>query len=335
MKKLNVFYRWSLMIMITLAGSFVFHQCGQEDETYVPVGKKAVHTKADYEMFFRTSVCHRIGKAGKFEEHFIGQSGFPVWQQLKWYETEENQIMVVPLVTTNSVKRVLIGMVKEDGILPFVVELDDLLTKSGRMQGKVYSLNHTLLYDAQQGGVVTRAVDHKVEDAVKDVFTNNTNASDIFKAANANADYDSTMYFGTLKICTNMDASTSSDAYSGHSWIELGYDMNVANNTYSRTTFSLFNKFFTNNETEYVVDGDLNRTIASEMSIPVTYGQLQQILDYNKVEDHIDWGIGNNCTDYSIGVWNLVSKEEDKIPVENFGNLVRPQELTEYIKNKK
>lgn len=333
MKKLTVFYRWGLIVVMAITGSVVFHQCSQEDDMHIPVKKEAIHSKADYEMFFRAAVSSHMGKKGKFEDHFIGLNGFPVWEELKWYETENNQIMTVPLVTGESAKMVLVGMVKEDGIMPFVVEVEGVLTKAGESRGKIYALDHTLLYDPAHGGVVTRAMDNNIENTVKSVFENNTNASDIFKAANNNAEYDPAANFGTLKICTNMDASSGSDLYSGHSWIELNYDMNVANNTYSRTTFSLYSEFFTDKPTEYVVDEDLNKAIESEMSMPVTYGQLQQILDYNKNKDNVDWSINNNCTDYSIAVWNLVS--DDKIPVEDFGDLVRPKELTDYIKNKR
>lgn len=77
----------------------------------------------------------------------------------------------------------------------------------------------------------------------------------------------------------------------------------------------------------------LGMAVGGVLLVAWGYDQLQQILDYNRDAANLDWGVYNNCTDYSISVWNLISDE--KIPIDEFGSIVTPKALSDYINNKK
>lgn len=110
------------------------------------------------------------------------------------------------------------------------------------------------------------------------------------------------------------------------------YVLNAKSGAEMNISESLFLNLGSNND--YSVNEDLDReSIWAEMEMQVTYDQLQQILDYNRDAANLDWGVYNNCTDYSISVWNLISDE--KIPIDEFGSIVTPKALSDYINNKK
>lgn len=165
-----------------------------------------------------------------------------------------------------------------------------------------------------------------LQQTVRKVLSGHADVQDIFKMIyGSETVYDGDREFGVLKLRTTMEGIFFIDTYSGHSWMEVEYGDGL------RTTFALHGMVFSSKG--YRVDWDLNRKVAAEMQCPVTYHQLVQILDYNKTPEHIAWSLGHNCTDYAIEVWNLISGE--KIPIEDFGWLVRPKELTEWIKIRK
>lgn len=167
--------------------------------------------------------------------------------------------------------------------------------------------------------------DSVIENCVFKVFRDNTDARMIFEIIHQGEAYDETLAFGRLKIRTTMEGKFFINTFSGHSWLEVEYGSG------GHTTFALHGKPFSSQGKGYRVNWDLDRKVAAEMSMPVTYKQLQQILDYNKTAGHVAWKLRHNCTDYAIEIWNLISP--DKIPVKDFGNLVTPKELTEYIQN--
>ena len=165
------------------------------------------------------------------------------------------------------------------------------------------------------------------EQIVCKVLTENSDVHAIYEVIQPGKAYNGNIVLGTLKLRTTLEGKFFIDTFSGHSWLELEYNQGT------RTTFALHGTVFTDKGKGYKVNWDLNREVAAEKCMPVTYEQLQQILDYNKNPDHLAWTLGHNCTDYGIEVWNLISG--DKIPLEDFGRLVRPKELTEWIKRRK
>lgn len=186
----------------------------------------------------------------------------------------------------------------------------------------VYCLTGTK--DRTENAVVPS--DSVIENCVFKVFRDNTDARMIFEVVHQEEAYDETLVFGRLKIRTTMEGKFFINTFSGHSWLEADYGSGW------RTTFALHGKPFSSQGKGYRVNWDLDRKVAAEMSMFITYKQLQQILDYNKIPGHVAWTLGYNCTDYAIEIWNLVSP--DKIPVKEFGSLVTPKELTEYIQNR-
>lgn len=311
-----------MFIAMLFWGSLVFQQCNSEDNLYIPIEQKETYSDGEYEKMLKTYVNSYWNLPGKYSEHFIGRNGIPVWENLKWHDTENNRLITVPLVSESSAHKVLVALVKEDGIFPFVVENERLETRGGQQGGKIYTLSRALLYDTERGGITTRALDNDIESTVKDVFENNSNIEKIFNAAHEGQKYDGNMTFGSLSICTTMDGSSSIDAIKGHAWVQLEYEN-------CRTTFSLFGN---KGEQEYWVDNDLGYTIEVKKTMSITYDQVKKILDYNNTPANIDWGLSNNCTDYSIHVWNLVS--EQKIPIDECQELgmTSPNKLTNYIK---
>ena len=326
MKKTNLFRRFVMAMGFVATVSISFHCCSQNDELYFNGQENEIYSDSYYESLLRRTVEGYSNVSGRFNSHFINQSGIPVWENLQWYETENSRMITVPLVSAGSDRKVLVASIEGGDVIPYIVELGNI-TKSIDASDKIYSLNHVLLYDTGRGGVVTRSIGSDLESVVNDVFTNNSSAREIFEAANYGQTYNGNANFGTLKIRTTDDAKAGlpiSD-YNGHTWIELDYPG-------GRTTFSLFLNLGSNND--YSVNEDLDReSIWAEMEMQVTYDQLQQILDYNRDAANLDWGVYNNCTDYSISVWNLISDE--KIPIDEFGSIVTPKALSDYINNKK
>ncbi len=316
----------SMFIAMLFGGSLVFQQCNSEDNLYIPIEQKETYSNGEYEKMLKTYVNSYWNLPGKYSEHFIGRNGIPVWEKLGWHDTENNRLITVPLVSESSTPKVLVALVKEDGIFPFVVETERLETRGGQQGGKIYTLSHVLLYDTERGGITTRALDNDIESTVINVFENNSDIKDIFNAAHEGQEYDGNMEFGAVKICTTMnDVSSLPTSMAGHSWIELEYGN-------YRTTISLYERHYIGSERDYIVDKDLNREVEASLSTTVTYDQVKKILDYNSTSANIDWSLNNNCTDYSINVWNLVS--EQKIPIDECQELgiTSPNKLTDYIK---
>ena len=64
------------------------------------------------------------------------------------------------------------------------------------------------------------------------------------------------------------------------------------------------------------------------MSSSLTYGQFQNILNYNANCSNLDWSFTNTCAGYSVGIWNTATGSSIDL-----GYVTTPGELYNYINN--
>lgn len=222
----------------------------------------------------------------------------------------------MPILSTSSIKKSIIGLIDDNGITPFITET----SPNQDVAQKVYGLNNRELFNSKTDYYShPRLKSGEVESQdVQNLLSGGSgSAQDLFDAANSGASYNPNATLGVIRLCTNHGGGSSIYSTSGHSWIEIEINGTIM-------TFSLWGNM---GEQEYWVNNELGATSTASMSSPLTYSGFQSILNWNSDSTNVDWRYNNTCAGYSTDVWNQVTGDSLY-----FGSITTPTELYNYMK---
>jgi hypothetical protein len=271
-----------IVIAATIASCFMTG-CDRSD-----IWEDVTLTKSDYENILKREVDDLIAQSGLLEQSFLYIHGLPIWENSKWVNINSKDMLVVPLLSSNSFnKKHIIGVVKDRTISAVIVEL----CEADISKNKMFILSGELVFSVPR---------LKSNDEAQYLLSDGGSAQDLFAAANAGSTYNPNANAGTLAINAISSGTASSSNTSGHAWIEYT-DANGNTTTFGTWGNQGDTQYFVNKEKEYTYSG------ASSYSVSITYSQFQNILNYNATSGNTNWSMTYNCAGYATGVWEAVT----------------------------
>jgi hypothetical protein len=193
-----------LFIVITMMVTGCFMAGCDKDDIWEDVAL----TKSDYENILKKEVDGLIAQSGHLEQSFLYTHGLPIWEDSKWVNINSKDMLVVPLLSSNSLnKKHIVGVVTDRTISAVIVELCETDMSKNRM----FALNEEIVLSIPR---------LKNNNEVQDLLLNGGSAQDLYAAANAGSTYNPTANAGTLTIKATSSGTASSSNTSGHAWIE-------------------------------------------------------------------------------------------------------------------
>jgi hypothetical protein len=279
-----------------------------------PYWANSTLSKNEYESILKKEINGLIAQSGRLEESFFFLHGMPVWESLKWVNVDSKDMLVIPLLSSNSQsKKHIVGVVENEKISAVITELFE--TDISRNQ--IFSLNNQVLYNGESSTFSPRL---KNGSEVEYLLLNGGSAQALFNAVeNAGTSYNQYAIVGTLTInVIDVSGSASSSNTSGHAWIEF------ADNSGNTTTFGTWGnqgavEYDINREKDYVAD--------ASYSVSITYNDFQNILDYNATDGNTNWSLIYNCAGYAAGIWQAVTG------ISIGGGILTPSHIRNWINN--
>jgi hypothetical protein len=311
---MKTYMKFFIVIAIFVASCFMTG-C-QEEEDWTDSGISI--NKNEYESILKKEIDGLIAKSGRLEESFFYLHGMPLWENSQWVNVDSKDMLVVPLLGSNNHnKKHIIGVVENGKISAVITELSEVDISKNR----IFSLDNQVLYDGKLSTFSPRLKDGG--EIAGNLLLNGGSAQTLFAAVNdTDATYNSQANAGTLSIyATASGSSDGSSADFGHAWIK--FEDNFGN----VTTFGTWGN---QGSVEYHINIERdNNYTGDSYSIPITYTQFQNILNYNATSGNQNWTYIHNCASYAAGIWNAVTGTN----IGGGGLIMTPSDIKRWINN--
>lgn len=299
------------MLSIMLAGLLIIGCTSNEDAA--PTESKI--TKEQYETMFKKQLLDNINNKEIAPNFFIQNLGYPVWKEMKWMKYEDTEMISVPLVCVSKYTRVAVGLINNGNLAIYVTEAPAKL-----MRTRNVTIQDMKVYNIQLLDKIkiprTRSTGGEIADMLKG--DNGDGAYGLHYALEGNQNYDKDSEFGDIYIeaissdfssfsSTRCDDAEEGDfSLLGHAWIRIkawNGPCDGSNDAEEATT-----SIFMGDDLQ--INEDVEKTADASKSKELTYKGFQDVLDFNNESTNVDYSLlTNNCTDYSIKLWNKVTGE--------------------------